>query len=121
RGGAAMPGLMGAAGADVAAPGPMGGGGEAHAVPPAPAAAARESRIVARALEPGVAIEIDQLDPPYRRWSGAGSLSVPVPPGAYCVCVRLGADVYNEMGLMDGEGEEAVGPAGPAGTPALAD
>lgn len=96
------------------------GGGEADAPPSAPAIA-KESRIVARALEPGVAIEIEQLDPPYRRWSGAGSLSEPVPPGAYRVRFRLGADVYNEMELMVEKGEEAVVHASAAATPLVMD
>lgn len=101
-------------------PGPKGAAGGAYAAAPAPVGT-KESRIVARALEPGVAIEINQLDPPYRRWNGAGSLSEPVPPGAYRVRFRLGDDVYNELELMVEEGEEAVVRASAAATPLVMD
>jgi hypothetical protein len=78
----------------------------------------RAGVIAAAADEVAAVIEIDQLDPPYRHWSGTSDdeawpsemqrpprLRAEVPPGNYAVRFRLGSEVYShvELDITDGE------------------
>jgi hypothetical protein len=53
----------------------------------------------AEALEANTVIEVDGLDPPYRRWQAHGQLHEIVPPGFYRVRFRIGAEVFSETEL----------------------
>ncbi len=59
------------------------------------AASAPPGRITATALEPEVVIEVDSLQPPYKKWSGNRNLDIEVPTGNYELRFRLGINVFN--------------------------
>ena len=52
--------------------------------------------IFAGALEPQSTVELEQIEPPYLRWSSPYRLGRSVPPGAYRIRFRLGHDIFSE-------------------------
>jgi hypothetical protein len=65
----------------------------------APPPGALLARLHAEALEANTLIEVEGLDPPYRRWTEHGRLHQEVPPGFYRIRFRLGDDVFSETEL----------------------
>ncbi|MDT5271383.1 MAG: Caspase domain [Acidobacteriota bacterium] len=61
--------------------------------------------IEAHTLERAVAIELESLQAPYKKWSESGSLSLEVPTGSYRLRFRLGTDVFNEAEVYVKAGE----------------
>jgi len=65
------------------------------------------------ALEPEVSIEVEESGPPYRRWSGAFRMTLPLEPGPYRVRFRLGSDLFHDVPVMveGGRAQEVRPPA----------
>ena len=61
---------------------------------PEPGAVIRASALEAQAI-----VELEQLDPPYTRWTSRHDLKRTVQPGPYRIRFRLGPDVYSESEL----------------------
>ena len=66
----------------------------------------REGTVLAKAAEPQVTIELEGLEPPYRRWTAVQSLNESVPTGPYHIRFRLGPDVFNEQEIYVQSGEQ---------------
>jgi Caspase domain len=67
-------------------------------------------RAYAEDEDPEVTIELEGLDPPYQRWTGAAGLEEQVPPGSYAVRFRLGPEVFSEteFDLVTGQNVSVV-------------
>jgi len=54
------------------------------------------SRVLANAMDASAVVELEQLGPPYQRWSSGPELDEEVPPGYYRVRFRVGSEVFSQ-------------------------
>jgi hypothetical protein len=72
---------------------------------PATNALVGTGRMLARAVEPETAIEVERLEPPYDRHTAVGQLRSALPVGPYRCRFRLGNEVFSEHDVIVEEGQ----------------